>query len=125
MATNLRLEDRLDGVGNFVPWKEIIVLILQENELWDEVVKHTTSNPIKICSDDIAAPFNKKDIKEKRIILNVVKDHVIMHITSKTHAYLMWESLTNLYQSSNINQKMVLREKLKSIRMTKDESVTS
>ena len=38
MATSLRLEDRLDGVGNFVPWKVRIVLILEENELWDEVV---------------------------------------------------------------------------------------
>ena len=120
MATSLRLEDRLDGVGNFVPWKERIVLILQENELWDEVVKHTTSNPIKIRSDDIVAPFNKKDIKEKKIILDVVKDHVIMHIMSKNHAYLVWESLTNLYRSSNMNRKMVLREKLKSITMTKD-----
>jgi len=35
----------------------------------------------------------------------------------------MWESLTKLYQSSNENQKMVLREKLKSIKMTKTESV--
>ena len=35
MATNLRLEDRLDGAGNFVSWKARIVLILQENELWE------------------------------------------------------------------------------------------
>ena len=29
MATGLRLEDRLDGVGNFVPWKARLVLILE------------------------------------------------------------------------------------------------
>ena len=46
MDTGLRLEDRLDGVGNFVPWKARIVLILQESELWDEVVNHTIVNPI-------------------------------------------------------------------------------
>ena len=38
MATGLSLEDMLEGVGNFAPWKARIVLILQENELWDEVV---------------------------------------------------------------------------------------
>ena len=41
MATSLRLEDRLDGAGNFVPWKARIVLILEENELWDEMVHRT------------------------------------------------------------------------------------
>ena len=33
MATSLRLEDRMDGARNFVPWKARIVLILEENEL--------------------------------------------------------------------------------------------
>jgi hypothetical protein len=37
----------------------------------------------------------------------------------------MWESLTKLYQSSNENRKMVLREKLKGIKMTKTENVTT
>ena len=41
MAISLRLEDRLTGDGNFVPWKFMIVLILEENELWDEVVHST------------------------------------------------------------------------------------
>jgi hypothetical protein len=36
----------------------------------------------------------------------------------------MWTSLKNLFQNSNENRKMVLREKLKSIKMTKSESVT-
>ena len=35
----------------------------------------------------------------------------------------MWTALTNLYQSSNENRKMVLREKLKSIRMNKGENM--
>ena len=39
MATGFRMEDRLDGAGNFVPWKARILLVLEENELWDEVVK--------------------------------------------------------------------------------------
>jgi hypothetical protein len=37
----------------------------------------------------------------------------------------MWESLTKLYQSTNENWKMVLREKLKSIKMTKAENVVT
>ena len=126
MATGLRLEDRLDGAGNFVPWKARLGLILEENELWDEVVYNTTANPIVIpASTDAAAlsAFNKKDIKARRIILDAVKDHVIPHISSKTRAYQMWDALTSLFQSSNENRKMVLREKLKSIKMAKAEGV--
>ena len=36
-----------------------------------------------------------------------------------------WTVLTNLYQNSNENRKMVLREKLKSIRMNKGENMTT
>ena len=71
------------------------------------------------------AAFTKKDIKAKRILLDAVKDHVIPHIASKAMVHQMWTTLTNLYQSSNENRKMVLREKLKSIKMTKSESVTT
>ena len=118
------MEDRLDGAANFVPWKDRILLVLEENELWEEVVRNTTANPIAIPSSTDAVAltsFNKKYIKARRIILDVVKDHVIPHISGKDHAHKMWSSLTGLFQSSNENRKMVLREKLKSIRMVKGE----
>ena len=82
----------MDGVGNFVPWKAKIVLILEENELWDEVVHNTYVNPIQVPASTDAqalATFNKKDIKARRIILDAVKDHVIPHIFGKDHAYKM------------------------------------
>ena len=116
MATGLRVEDRLDGAQNFSPWKARIVLILQENELWN-IVDSTTTNPMTVPTDAAAKiVFDKKDIKAKRILLDAIKDHVIPHISGKSHAHLMWTALNNLYQSSNENRKMVLREKLKGIR---------
>ena len=117
------LEDRLDGAWNFVPWKARLVLIL-ENELRDEVVHSRQANPIQaLASTDPQAlvAFNKKDIKARRIILVAVKDHVIPHISSKDRSYKMWDNLTSLYQSSNENKKMVLRETMKSARMATSE----
>ena len=122
------MEDRLDGAGNFIPWKARIMLILEENVSWDEVVHNTTTVPIVIPPTIDAATFtafNKKDIKSRRIILDAVKAHVIPHILSKTCAFQMWDALTGLFQSSNENRKMVLREKLKSIKMAKGEVVVS
>ena len=64
MAIGLRLEDRLDGTRNFVPWKAKILLIPEENELWPDLVKNTTANLVVIpASTDAAAlsAFNKQD----------------------------------------------------------------
>jgi hypothetical protein len=125
MATGLRVEDRLDGATNFGAWKERMILLLQENELWD-IVENTTTHPVVVPIDaTLLAAYTKKSIKAKRFILDAIKDHLIPHLMGKTHAYEMWESLTKLYQSTNENRKMVLREKLKSIKMTKAENVVT
>jgi hypothetical protein len=122
MATGLRVEDRLDGAANFSSWKARIVLLFQENELWD-IVEGTTATPVVAIPTDPTA-FTKKDIKAKRILFDAVKDHIIPHVSSKTYVHEMWTALKNLFQNSNENRKMVLGEKLKSIKMTKSESVT-
>ena len=123
----LRIEDNLDGAANFVSWKARILLVFRENELWDEVVNNTTTHPIVIPSatadPTTSTAFEKKDIKVMRIILDVVKDHVIPHISAKDHAHEMWSALTGLFQSSNENRKMVLREKLKISRWSKERCV--
>ena len=125
MATELGLEDRLDGAVNFSPCKARIVLILQETELWD-IVNSTTANSVIVPTITTnKAVFDKKDIKAKRIILDAIKGHVIPHIYGKDYAHQMWTTLTNLYQSSNENQNMVLREKLKSTWMNKGENMVS
>ena len=122
MATSgLRVEDRLDGGGNWTPWKARIVLLLEECELW-EIVEQAISVP---TNPILLAKFKKKNVRAKRIILDLVKDHIIPHVVGKDFAFQMWESLGNLYQSSNQNRKMVLREKLRSTKMARGESVTS
>ena len=99
IATRLRIEDRLDGVANFSPWKARIVLILQQNELWD-IVNSTQASPVTVPTGAVdKATFDKKDIKAKRIIL----DHVTPHVAGKDHAFRVWSALTNLYQSFNKN----------------------
>jgi hypothetical protein len=39
MSTDMRVENRFDGVDNFISWKHRIQLILEENELLDHVKK--------------------------------------------------------------------------------------
>jgi hypothetical protein len=101
MAIGLRVEDRLDGAVKFGAWKERMILMLQENKLWD-IVENSTTNPVNVPIDaTLLAAYTKKSIKAKRIILDAIKDHLIPHVTGKTNAYEMWESLTKLYESTN------------------------
>jgi hypothetical protein len=53
----------------------------------------------------------KKMTKEKQVILNSVKEHLIPHIVRKKNSKEMFDVLVALYQSENINQKMLLNNK--------------
>ena len=81
----LRYEDRLDGSDNFSPWKERITILFKKLELWDIVgAFDTITVPINVALKTV---FDKKDIKAQRIFLDSIKDHVIPHVTSKSHAF--------------------------------------
>jgi hypothetical protein len=125
MATSLRVEDRLDGASNYSAWRARITLLLKECKLWD-VVNNATTNPVTIPSDATTkAVYDKKNVKAQRILLDAIKDHVIPHVSTKDNVFQMWDALTSMYRSSNANRKMVLKEKLRSIKMGKDESMTT
>jgi hypothetical protein len=94
---HLRVEDILDGATIFISWKEKIVLLLQECELWD-IMENSQTNLVTVPTNDtLLVAYTKKNIKAKGIILDYIKDHVIPHVTGKPNAYEMWESLTKLY----------------------------
>ena len=72
MATGLRVEDRLDGATNFGAWKEMMILLLQENELWD-IVENTTAHLVVVPTDaTLLASYTRKSIKAKRSILDAI-----------------------------------------------------
>jgi hypothetical protein len=54
-----------------------------------------------------------------------VKDSLIPHLPEKKTAYHMWETLKNLYEAKNENQKMALKDKSHDTKMAKGESVAS
>jgi hypothetical protein len=120
--SQMRVEDRLDGASNWSPWKTRIIFVLEDLELLDIVEAHVVVPPV--TTPVMVAEF-KKNNKAKRTICDGVRDHVIPHLTGKDYAFEMWDSLWKLYQSSNQNQKMVLQDRLRGIKMLNSESVTS
>jgi hypothetical protein len=119
----MRVEDRLVGASNWSSWKVRMVFVLEDLELWDIV--EVVVPVIPATAPVLIAEYRKRNNKAKRTISDGIRDHIIPHISGKAHAYQMWAALTKLYESSNENRKMVLHDRLRSIRMLKDESVSS
>jgi hypothetical protein len=96
-----------------------VIILLEENDLWDIIknVATTPTNPKELVA------HNKREVKAKQMILDAIKDHQIPHIFKKTMKE-MFDALVSLYQSENINMKMILRNTLKSIVMTRSNLVT-
>jgi hypothetical protein len=121
-VVSVKVEDRLDGVSNFLPWKARLILLLKEQDLWDTVQSGLPTVAQGAQQDPV---LEKKDIKAQRVILEAVKDHLILHVSEKTSAKEMYDALVSLFQSDNLNRKMILRTKLRECKMTNSDNVTS
>jgi hypothetical protein len=64
-------------------------------------------------------------IKEKRIIVDSLKDHRIHHVSSLSYPKKIMDTLTDLFEGSNINRRMTLRTQLKNVKMQSSESIHS
>jgi transposase InsO family protein len=64
-------------------------------------------------------------VRAKRIIADSIKDHLIHHISSLSSSKQMMDTLTRLFEGSNINQRMTLRSQLKNVKMQNSETIHS
>jgi hypothetical protein len=122
-VSQVQAKDRLDEASNWSPWKTRITFALEDLELWD-IVQALIVVP-HVTAPALVAKFRKKKNKEKRTICDEVRDQVIPHLIGKDYAFEISDSLCKLYQSSNQNRKMVLQDRLKSIKMLDSKSVSS
>jgi hypothetical protein len=120
-TTPLRVEDRLDGASNFLSWKARVTLALKEYDLW-ELVDKVVTPPDNLTTLDA---HNKKDIKAERVLLDLVKDHLIPHLNEKKMTKDMFDALVSLFQRKNMNRKMILRNKLRLVHMSRSDNVTN
>jgi uncharacterized membrane-anchored protein YjiN (DUF445 family) len=95
--------------------------VLEDQGLW-EFVEGTPVPPSDLAQ---LGAHIRKDVKARRIIIDEVKDQIIPPLSRKKNAKEMWESLTKPYQSDNQSRNMMLREKLRSTKMAKGDTVAS
>ena len=73
MYHHTKLDEKLEGADNFRSWKYRISLVLEENEL-DSYISEEV--PV-LEGDEVKALHKKNLIKDKRIIVDSIKDHLI------------------------------------------------
>jgi hypothetical protein len=67
--------------------------------------------------DEAKAKYKKDMVRAKRIIANSIKDHLIHHVSSLSSPKKMMDTLTCLFEGSNINRRMTLRSQLRNVKM--------
>jgi hypothetical protein len=84
---------KLDGTSNFIPWKFMLQILLEEAKILEHVEKEiiAPTNPTQLAS------HVEKEVKAKRIIVDSVKDHFTPHVVDKLTGKLMYEALVGLY----------------------------
>ena len=117
----LRLEYALEGNSNFCAWKDKMEVVLNDNGVWEytqtDIPKPTTSTAQEL------AQWKKDTTRARRIIMKGVRDHVVSNLHGKKTLFAMWKTLTYLFRSSSDTRKLALRDKLKKIRMQKNETI--
>ena len=119
MSHHTKLDESLEGDDNFRAWKYRILLVLEENEL-DTYI----SGQVLVPQGDKAKALHKDElVQAKRIIADSIKDHLIPQVSSLKTPKEMFDSLTNIFEGKNINQKMTLRNQLKNVKIQNVEQL--
>lgn len=69
------------------------------------------------------AAWSKCMERVRQITLEGVRDHIVSRLHGKYTPYSMWNALTDLFQNSNDHRKLALKEKLRKIKMEKEDSI--
>ena len=117
----LRLEYALEGSSNYIAWKDRMEVMLEDNGLKEFI----DSDVPKPNSADAAVldAWQKKVARARRILLEGVKDHIVSSLHGKATPYAMWKALTDLFLCSNDHRKLVLKDKLRKIKMEKNDTI--
>jgi len=113
------LEYALEGILNYIAWKDRMEVVLDDNGLKEfidaEFPKPTDASQVEA--------WQKKTAKCRRILLEGVKDHIVSSLHGKASLYLMWKALKDLFQSKSDQRKLALKDKLKNIKCEKGDSM--
>ena len=78
MSHYTNIDENIEGADKFQAWKYRISLVLEENEL-DSYINEEI--PVPEGGDEVKALHKKKLVMAKRIIVDLIKDHLIPYVS--------------------------------------------
>ena len=101
-------EYALDGSLNYIAWKDRMEAVLEDNSLKD-FIDQEVPNPTDATQLE---EWKKCVARARRILLEGVRDHIVLSLHGKETLFSMWKTLKDLYQKSSDQRKLVLKDKL-------------
>lgn len=120
---SLRLEYALEGISNYIAWKDMMEALLEENGLKEFIDHDITKPPVSHVKDLVE--WRKCVEKARMIILEGFQDHIFSKLHSKETPYAMWKALMDIFKNSSDHRKLALKEKLRNIKMDKGDSISN
>lgn len=117
----MRFEDRLNGAMNFNTWKARVLNLLEEHDL-DGYMNSEDQEP---TDDNGKTTLKKNQAKAKRIIFDLVKDHLIPIISPLKTAKECLNALVKPFETKTPSRKRALKGKLHSVKMAKEDTIAT
>jgi hypothetical protein len=121
MRNKTLVEDRLDGSSNFSSWNSRLHITLEEDDLMRLIEKTLPAT----TTDEEKAEWKADNVTVRKIIIYLVRDHLLPHISTLKTTYEMYDVLKKMFESNNINKALTLKQQLQNITMTKDDTIAT
>jgi hypothetical protein len=121
MKNQTLVEDRLDGSSNFSSWKSRLQVTLEEYDLLIMVTKTLPDT----STDEEKEIRREEDVKARKIIIYLVRDHLLPRIANLKTTYEMYEALKDMFESDNALISLTLKGQLQSTKMTKGDTMAT
>jgi hypothetical protein len=119
MRKKTLVEDRLDGTSNFNFWKSRLHVTLEEDDLLRLIEKTLPEATI----DQEKAKWKANDVKARKIIIYLVRDHLLHPIYTLKTTYEMYGAMKMMFESKNTNIALTLKHQLQNIKMMKSYTI--
>ena len=107
------MEYCLDGASNYGSWKPRVLLTLEEYDVKDFTVKEVPMPK----EEEHQASWRRHDVKERKILMDSMKSHLIFHISKAETAKYMFDILKNIFECDDTIRLIALRTQVHTIKM--------
>ena len=119
----MRLEYALDGKSNYTVWKDRMEGVLEDNGLKDFIDQEVPK--LAAIGAQELAQWKKCVARARRILLELVQDHIVSSLHGKEILFSMWKTLKDLYQNNSDQRKLALKDKLRKIKCEKGDTIST